>query len=379
MTRPKANHGDGGVSRKPRADGRYAATLVIEGVRYYRYARTRAEAQKALARLKEARDLNMPVNPERVTLGEYLTEWLETSRSGQAVQTQAIYRRTVTQKIVPSLGRVKLVQLTAAHLRRLYGDLGQTLAPGSIAIVHGVLHLALRQATRDGVLARNVADLVTPPAVPRFAASPLTAVQARAFLDAAQGDALEALWLLMLTTGARIGELLAVRWSAIDYERRTLEIAGSLLQRPVDGVYTSAGKGSRKRRNGRPVQLTAATVRALQQRRAAQAAERLLAGHLWRETGDWVFTTSVGSPLKYSDVRARHFRPLLARAGIPPCRPHDLRHSVATLLLSEGVHPTVVSHLLGHSTTAMTTDRYSHVSPTLQGQASDVLERLLGG
>jgi integrase len=372
-------HGEGYISKRPRKDGRWAASLTIDGRRYSRYAKTQRGAREALAQLKSDRDASRPIAPARLTLAVYLAEWLETSSAGQAAKTRAIYEQNIRLHIAPHIGNVKLGTLSPAHLRRLYLQIGATLSPASIGIVHGVLHVALEQAYRDGVLPRNVADLVTPPRKPQFEASPLTTEQARAFLEAARGEPLEALWLLMLTTGARIGELLAARWPDIDYERRTLSLHGSLVQRPRPGAYLSEGKGAPGRRNRRPVQLTAATVRALQARRAAQAAERLKAGPQWQDTGEWVFTSRHGKPWNYSDIVKRHFRPLLERAGLPPCRPHDLRHSVATLLLAEGVHPRIVADLLGHSTTAMTTDRYSHVSPTLQGQASEVLERLLGG
>jgi integrase len=177
-----------------------------------------------------------------------------------------------------------------------------------------------------------------------------------------QGDRLEALYVLAITTGMRQGELLGLRWRDVDVERGRLQLVRQL----------------KTRQSRRAVVLPELAVTALVDHRDRQAAEREQQGALWEEHG-LVFPNIVGRPLNPNNLRQRSFFPLLARAGLPRIRFHDLRHSCATLLLSEGVHPKIVSDLLGHSQIGITLDLYSHVTATMQAVAAEAMGRLLGG
>ena len=133
-------------------------------------------------------------------------------------------------------------------------------------------------------------------------------------------------------------------------------------------------KTSRSRRR---IALPASVAVLLREHRKAQLQARLWAGTRWQE-GDFVFTTSVGTPMDGADV-TRRFQRLLAAAGLPRMRFHDLRHGAASLLLAQGVHARVVMEMLGHSTIALTMKTYSHVIPELQREAADQMEAVLGG
>jgi integrase len=111
---------------------------------------------------------------------------------------------------------------------------------------------------------------------------------------------------------------------------------------------------------------------------SGQVEERLRAGPEW-DDNDLVFANGVGRPIEVSNLARRSFHPLLKRAGLPRVRFHDLRHSAATLLLSRGVHPKIVSEMLGHSTVSMTLDLYSHVTPTMQQHAAEMMDAVLRG
>ena len=179
--------------------------------------------------------------------------------------------------------------------------------------------------------------------------------------------------ILAVTTGMRQGELLALRWRDVDLERGTLAVTGTLQRVPNKGLTRDEPKTLRSRRQ---VRLPPTAVTALRRQQAAQAAARLVAGDRWND-GDWVFASPFGAPLNAWAVR-RHFAALLKQAELPPIRFHDLRHTAATLLLGQGVHPKVVADLLGHTTVAMTLDRYSHVAVAMHQQAADALEAALG-
>jgi len=221
---------------------------------------------------------------------------------------------------------------------------------------------------------RNVAELVTPPRAPRYEMQVLDVKQSRALLRAADGDRLEALYVLALTTGMRQGELLALRWRDVDFQSAALSVRGS-LSRSSAGLTVVEPKTAGSRRH---IPLGTIAVDALRRHRVSQAAERLLRGPGWMDN-DLVFANEVGKPIEASNLRRRSFEPLLKKAGVPRIRFHDLRHSAATLLLSQGSHPKVVSERLGHSRVSITLDLYSHVTPTLQREAALAFDALMAG
>jgi len=221
---------------------------------------------------------------------------------------------------------------------------------------------------------RNVADLVTPPRSTAREHRVLNQEHAQTLLLAAREDRLEALYTLALTTGMRLGELLALGWEDVDLDAATLQVRQTLYHDKA-GVWrldTPKTDYSRRRND-----LGRVTVEALRRHRARQAAERLAVGEAWADHG-FVFTRGDGAPLRGPHVLERHFLPPLKRAGLPPMRFHDLRHTAATLMLLGDVRAKVVSEMLGHSNVAITLGLYSHVTPTMQKDAAATMDRLLG-
>ena len=170
----------------------------------------------------------------------------------------------------------------------------------------------------------------------------------------------------------RQGELLALRWRDVDLDGRTLQV-GATLQRTRDGFAFTEPKTASSRR---PVALTRAAVDALRRHRARHLEERL-AAVVWEDNA-LVSANEVGRPVEAGNLLRRSFWPLLERAGLPHIRFHDLRHTVATLLLAQGTHPKIVAEMLGHSQIAVTLNLYSHVAPTMQRQAADAMDAILG-
>jgi integrase len=269
---------------------------------------------------------------------------------------------------------VILSRLTPQQVQQLYAQkLSAGLSPTTVAHLHAVLHRALGAALRLGLVQRNVTELVDAPHVSPPEMQVLTPEQARIFLQAASTDRLEALYVLAITSGMRLGELLAVKWRDVDLDRGSLQVRAT-LQHTDEGYNFFQPKTKRSRRH---VTLTRGAVEALRRHRARQAEERLLAGAGWKDLG-LIFTNTAGGPLHKSNLHFRSFKPLLQAAGLPPIRFHDLRHTAATLLFLQGVHPKVVSEMLGHASVSITLDLYSHVLPNMQRDASDALDRLLG-
>jgi|SRR5579875_1276559 len=343
--------------------------------RLWKTARTRAEAVQILRQALAQLDRGVPPPPERETVARFLERWLEdVVRPTVRPKTYASYRQLVRLYLLPGLGSLRLAQLTPADVQRfLNAQLARGLAPRTVAYLHAILRRALGQAEKWGLVARNVARLVTPPHVQRTEVQPLTVAQVRRLLATAQDDRLAALYILAVSLGLRQGELLGLRWQDVDLERGTLSVQYQLQR--VDGrLQLIAPKTARSRRT---LELPAPVVAALRAHQRRQHAERLAAGPAWQESG-LVFTSAHGTPLDPRNV-VRHFHGLLAQAGLPPKRFHDLRHTAASLLLAEGVDIRVVQQILGHSQIALTANLYAHVMPVLLKDAARKMEATLWG
>ena len=368
----KRGNGEGSITQL--SDGRYQARVTLQdGRRKAFYGQTRQDVARRLNDALKARQDGLPVVAERQSVAQYLQTWLDTIRPTVRPKTWRRYEEFVRLHAIPEVGKLPIAKLSPQHLQGLYAQcLEKGLSETSVAHLHAVMHRALGQAAKWGVAVRNVASLVDPPRMRRQEMKTLSPQQARRLLDIAKGDRLEALYVLALTTGMRQGEILGLRWKDADLDSAALQVVATLQQ--VDGAFVfSEPKTARSRRQ---VALTAAAVAALRRHRARQAEERLRLGPAWEDNGV-VFANERGKPIDASNLRRRSFWPLLKRAGLSPIRFHDLRHSAATLMLAGNVHPKVVSEMLGHSQIAVTMDLYSHVTPTMQRQATGVMDALL--
>jgi integrase len=312
---------------------------------------------------------------ERQTEAQYLASWLATIKPTVKPRTWQGYEQAIRIHIVPALGRERLVRLTAQQVQAFYAaKLEEGLAPGTVGRLHVTLHGALEAAVRLTIIPRNVTDLVTPPRPARREMQILTPAQAQCFLRAVSGHRLEALYVLALTTGMRMGELLGLRWRDVDLDAGAPHLSiMNTLHYGKGGWHLGSSKTLESRRR---VDLAPMAADALRAHRTRQLQERLLLGPDWHDH-DFDFTRGDGEPLRATHLLDQDFRPQLASAGLPPIRFHDLRHTAATLLLLANVPAKVVSELLGHSNVSITLGLYSHVLPSMQRDAAAVMERML--
>lgn len=309
----------------------------------------------------------------RLRTDSFLGQWLEAAKPTLRPRTWQRYEEIVRLHLVPSLGRLPLARLGPQDLQRCYAAAtARGLSPRSVRCVHMVLHRALGQAERWRLITRSPAALVDALGAPRPEVRVLDAAQVRTFLGSVTGHRREALYVVALATGMRQGELLALHWRDVDLDRAVVAVTGTLQRHPEEGLKIAEPKTARSRRQ---VHLGATAVDALRRHRTAQLAERLRAGSEWGEL-DLVFATRVGGVVDAHDVRIE-FTGLLERAGLPRVRFHDLRHTAATLLLEQGIHPKVAADMLGHATVAVTLDTYSHVTPGMHEAAADALDAVL--
>lgn len=378
----RRHNGEGTIYQ--RADGRWEGAISVGlGQRKRVYGHSEDTVRRQLTAIRRELDLGLPVQRDgRVRLGDFLADWLERVRPSIKPLTHARYREIVRHVPATGLGRLALTKVTPAQLEHLYADLlARGLSPTTVHQLHSVLHHALGDALRKGIVARNICELVDAPTPRRTQVQALTAAQSLTVMETAAtqpADRFEALYVLALTTGMRQGEMLALHWGDVDLEAGVLQVRGTLHR--VPGVSVTAKSGlvisdPKTSRSRRPVRLSELAVLALRKHRARQNAERLALGQAWDDR-DLVFTNGIGRPVEARNLIRTSYAPLLKRAGVPIVKFHALRHSAATLLLSQGIHPRIVADLLGHSTTSLTMDVYSHVSLDMQHEAAEAMDRL---
>jgi integrase len=329
--------------------------------------------REKLIAARHAQQQGLPIANERVTTGQFLTRWLEESaKLTIRPRTYASYAQLIRLHLVPELGRIPLGKLGPQHVQEfLNRKLASGLSPRTVQYLHAVLRRALNQATKWGLVGRNVALLVDAPRVRRTEVSPLSPEHARIFLEAVRGDRLEALYTVALAIGLRQGEALGPQWDDVDLEKGTISVRNE-LQRADGRLQLVELKAARSRRT---LALPQVAVAALRVHQARLLEDRLLAGDRWEEHGI-VFTTRLGRPLTARNV-FRAYQRALIRAGLDHQRFHDLRHTCASLLLAQNVHPRVVMEILGHSQFSLTMNTYSHVIPALQQDAAGRMDGLL--
>jgi integrase len=373
--RKRRDAGDGSIFE--RADGRWVARLKLaDGTTRYFYGARRAEVKSRLVEAQRAVEDGKPLPSQRLTVAAYLEQWL-TALPATAVKPSTVdyYQRYVRKHLLTSEFASKpLSRLAPSDLERLYArKLGGGLSTTTVHHLHAVIHRALARAVQQSEVARNVADLVDPPGIAKLQMLVLTGQQPARLLSALEGERLEALFVVALSAGLRRGELLGLRWKNVDLDRGVLAVTGSLQGTTRDTLVIGSPKNGRSR----AVALGPQAVDALREHRARQVDERLRAGSLWTHLDlDLVFADEFGRYLSPTTLTSALDR-VLRQAGLPDIRFHDLRHSAATLMLSHGVHPKVVSEMLGHSSVGITLDLYSHVTPTLQREAAERIGKAL--
>jgi integrase len=248
------------------------------------------------------------------------------------------------------------------------------LAPKTVLEIHLIIRGALNDAVRRGIVTRNVALVAHAPkvrSIPKVEQQAWTAPELQTFLREAAGHRLfPALWLLA-NTGLRRSELLGIQWGDIDLDAATLSINRGLVSVGYE-LHESRGKTSNSRR---AIDLDHTTVEVLSAWRTWQAVERTAAGIA---PAGWVFADIDGNPIHTHSI-SQAFERIVARAGVPKIRLHDVRHTHGTLLIKGGVPIKVVSERLGHGNPTFTIDTYQHVLPGMQSEAARIFEELIAG
>lgn len=334
---------------------------------WYSVKGNKKTAEKRLAELLHEQDTGSLVKPSRVTIGQYLETWLsDYAKINLSPRGFERYQAICRQHLIPAFGYIALTQLRPEHLQKHYtATLDSGLSARTIRYHHAVIHKALQTALEWGILSRNVADAVRPPKAKDIEMQTWDEFEVSRFLEIAQASPYFALFHTALYTGMRRSELLGLQWQDLDFLFSQVSVNRS-LHHLKDGSYVfTQPKSAKSRRN---IALSPSAILVLREHREKQDTRT--------DNQSLVFCQPDGKPLRPNTV-TRTWQTIATRAGLKNIRLHDARHTHASLMLRQGVHPKIVQERLGHSSIAITLDIYSHVVPGLQEAAANRFDELI--
>jgi len=341
---------------------------------------SKKEAESAMVGIIHDINHGTYVEPVKVTVSAFLLNWLESyARVNVSAKTCDRYEEIIKRHFIPSLGHIPIQKLHPVHIQNYYAEKLKNgkirgeggLSPRSVLHQHRLLRAALQHAVKWMLIVRNPADAVSPPRPDYTEMKTLNAKETVKLLQKARKNRVYIPVLLAVTTGMRRGEIVALQWKDVDLEKETITVRRTLER--IKGGYQFKHPKTRKSR--RQISLTPSAAEELKAHRLRQKEEKLQFGAAYNDH-DLVCAWPNGTLVK-PDFVSREFKKILKKAGLPIVRFHDLRHSHATLMMIQGVHPKIVSERLGHSTIRITMDTYSHVVPGLQQEAANQFDAAL--
>ncbi|MCY0887617.1 MAG: site-specific integrase [Alicyclobacillaceae bacterium] len=365
---------------RKRANGSYIARLYIgkdsEGHRHWT-SQTFAKQKEAEAWLSEvltekAHGTFQAHSKETVEV--FLRRWLTESASNR-VQRRTLedYTALVERHIIPHIGNIKLTELRADRIQKFYNKIASAHGLSSAKHVHSVLHAALNQAVKWGIITRNVSSHVDVPRPEKREVRPLSPEEVSRFIEIAVNDYYFVYFVFLLDTGLRPGEALALTWDDVDFKTSYIKVTKALAGKKEKYIGPPKTRSSR-----RQMPVSEATIEMLKNHHEQITNLKISKKHGWFDN-NLVFPNSVGGFSSQPNIMRRHFKPILKKVGLPEfMRIYDLRHSCATLLLAANVHPKIVAERLGHSTYNLTMDTYSHVIPGMQQEVAKIMNFFLG-
>lgn len=342
---------------------------------------TKKLAEKEMYKLLAEIEKGTYVKPTQLLTSEYLKKWLEDyGLSNLAPSTYDSYKMIINKHLIPAIGHVPIIKLEPMHLQSYYTkalkegrkDGKGGLSPRTVQYHHRVCREALQHAMRWQIIVRNVADSVEPPKQVKPEMKVLDVAGVDKLLKTAEARDYDLIYTAVYS-GLRRGELIALKWQDLDLTKGLASIRRSMLRLTGQGFVfreTKTKKGKRQ------VALPSCLTLLLKKVKQKQNENKLLLGSDYQDN-DLVFCNKNGTPTDPDGISKR-FKTLIEKVGFPGVRFHDLRHTHATLLLAEGIHPKIVQERLGHKTITLTLDTYSHVLPGLQEEAAAKLELMLG-
>jgi integrase len=367
----KRSQGEGSVYK--RKDGLWVAQVTIQGKHVSKYFKMQSEARIWLQSTRTQIQDGLTLAGAQTFLKDFLEHWLKSYASSVRPNTIRSYAGVIQYHILPALGNIKLKDLSIDRIQMFYNNETENgTSPRMVQYIHSVLRRSLNFALRWGLLVRNPALGAIRPKLLKTEMKTLNGDQVRVFLSAAKGTRNEALFWIAVSTGLREGEILGLKWSDLDWKTKRLQVKRQLQRLKGEGLVLTEPKSAAGKRL---IILSSATLTVLQKHLNLQQEEKMFAGENWQEN-DLIFPSTLGTPLDPSNM-SKDFKDTLKMARLPNIRFHDLRHTAASLMLLQGIHPKIVQERLGHSDISLTLNTYSHVIPTMQEEAAEKMDEIL--
>ena len=318
-------------------------------------ARLRAEFEPP----KEVGDLSSDM-----LFTDYLLEWLEIAKGRLAVATYSSYAAMIKKPVGPYFRQRNLTlrELEARHLQMFYSEMLRKVKPNTVIHYHAIIHLALKYAVKTDMLVQNVSDKVDRPKKNSFQPVFLSAEEMQKMFEALRGTKLELPVLVAAFYGFRRGEVLGLKWDAIDFERGTISVIRTVTTITVDGKQTEIEQQSAKTKSSlRTLPLIGSFREYFLQVKEAQELNKQVCGNCYNHEYDgFVFVEELGERMRVNYLTSA-FPKFLEDHGLRRMRFHDLRHSCASLLLANGVPLKHIQEWLGHSDFTTTANIYAHL------------------
>ncbi len=360
---------------RKRDDGRWEGRIVVghkengDSIFHYVSAKTQKALMEKMHRCIVEYDGAELTEDSRMTLGEWLDIWLkECAEPSVRPSTYKGYRGYAERNIKPSLGSKQISKVTAADVQTLYRKLqreggvdGGALSPTTVRRIHGVLHQALNAAVDRHLIVKNPTDDVTLPKKVTAAKTILNDKQLERFMEAIKADEhWHDFFYLEITTGLRRGEICGLMWTDFDAEKGTLTVRRTLHNKEGGGYYVGETKTGAGRRI---IKLPPSTVQLLSERKRTSISR-------------WIFPNPIHpeDPIMPNSGYTR-MKTLLAEAGLPDMRFHDLRHTFATMSLEHGMDVKTLSAIIGHVSAKTTLNIYTHITNEMQENAAASIDR----
>lgn len=323
---------------------------------------TQKEVREKMTDLLNEINKGVYQTPNKITVEGWFKEWLETFVAGTVKPyTYAGYDAVIRNHVNPTLGAMQLQAVRGTHIQRLYNALTKKgAAPKTIKNIGAVMHKAFATAVKQGILPVNPCDNADFPTMRQHEIKPLTDADIPAFLQAIEDDPMCNAYALCLFAGLREGECLGLSWGQVDFGKQQIVINQQLQREKAKGgkYYIAPFTKSSKPRTIKP---PAIAFDYLKRERRKQTENRFQAGQLWDNPHDLVFTNEIGGNLAIFTFYS-HFKKIAASIGRPDARPHDLRHTAATVAIASGADVKSVQSMLGHATASFTLNVYAHTS-----------------
>ena len=364
----RRSNGEGSISH--RYNGKWQAQVSVEGKRLARTFESRDEARAWVSKIRKQIAKGLSLSKASMKIEKYLEIWIDLVSMTLRPKTLYQYRGIVANHLIPALGNNKLIDLLHAQVQQLVIDMHKRgIGVRTIQLAHAVLRRALFAAQQTGLVSENPAIGTQLPRKKRAEMMILEPNQIATLLNAATGSRIEAILKLALITGMRQGELLGLRWGDVDFASSTIRVRRQLQRLPKQGLAFTEPKT----KNGiRTITLGRKSLQILMEQ--WNSLERELGQD--QKASALVFPSTIGTPWEPRNL-FRAFKRMLEKAGLPPIRFHDLRHTAASLMIASGRPIINISRQLGHSKASTTLDIYGHLVPGMEAEGAEMQDQLV--